>query len=191
VKYKYGLLDGTFDGNPTKESDFEERIANILEMSYFHKVSRQVRYRGKDGNGRLDLHLETNPAWEHHETFPVLGIELKLSNSLGPIIDVIAQVERYADSRMSGDYGSLPPPNVILFCTPDSWYRGVVYSWRHPKWKECMECPHGNGHIEATELFEKVLMKVGCSLIRSNGWERGFLCNKFGPEKWYGLGRVA
>ena len=191
MNHKYQIRNELFDGNPTNEEEFEERISNILTKEYQHKVTRQVRYKSSDGNGRLDLYVETNPQWEHHQPFPVIGVELKLSTSLGPIIDVLSQVERYAKSRTTGDYGSLFPPRLILFCTPDSWYRGVVYAWKNIKWKECLECPHGNGHIEATDLFEKVLMKVGCSLIRSNGWERGFLCNRFGPEKWYELGRRA
>jgi hypothetical protein len=190
-RFKYGLGEEHFDGNFTSEEDFEERLANILSVSYEHEVTRQVRYKSPAGNGRLDLYLKMSPAWEYFCLFPIVGIELKLSNALGPIIDVLAQVERYAESRMHGDYGALEPPSIILFCTPDSWYRGILYSWRHPKWKECNTCESGNGHVEATELFEKVLMKVGCSLIRSNGYERGFLSNRLGPEKWFGLGRVA
>jgi hypothetical protein len=123
-RFKYGLAEDHFDGNFTREEDFEERLANILSVSYEHEVTRQVRYKSDAGNGRLDLYL-------------------------------------------------------------------ILYSWRHPKWKECNTCESGNGHVEATELFEKVLMKVGCSLIRSNGYERGFLSNRLGPEKWFGLGRVS
>ena len=165
------LSAGSLDA-VTSERDFRDRLCLVLASEpYRHKCTPEVSYvTGVGERGRLDILVETNPLWQHRDKFPVVGLELKVPRHLGDLVDAIEQVGRYDTAIKNATYRKngepYPAPSIILVATPDSWNLGHVYPWRHPSFEH-----QGIEQLQAlwvgvTDLYERVLMKHGASILR-------------------------
>jgi len=150
------------------ESEWQYRLKTIFELDYGHTVYDEMHFintKNKD-RGRLDLYVMTNPEWEHHEVFPVIGIECKLleKQGMGWLIDSQKQMSRYVnpDSIYSRDGQRYPNLEICLIATPESFYDGVVYKWNGTvnnsrAGRCCWET--------MTYIFQRMLLKSKCSIL--------------------------
>jgi len=150
------------------EKEWQLRLQSILELDYGHTVYDEMTFINsvdKD-RGRLDLYVLTNPEWEHHSLFPVVGIECKLleKQGMGWLIDSRVQMKRYVstNSIYSRDGQRYPPLSICLVATPESFHDGVVYKWsgivdNKKAGRCCWET--------MTFIFQRILLKVNCSIL--------------------------
>lgn len=150
------------------EEEWQYRLKSILELDYGHTVYEEMTFinsTDKD-RGRLDLYVQTNPEWEHHIVFPVIGIECKLmeKRGMGWLIDSRVQMKRYVNenSVYSRDGQRYPTISICLLATPESFYEGYVYEWGGMvnNQKAAICCWH-----TMTFIFQRILLKEKCSIL--------------------------
>jgi hypothetical protein len=183
------------------EYDFQMKLCSIFENEpYNHTVyvdrikqgygdyGYELKQFGMRGTRcRIDVYMRTSPEWEHHELFPVIGIELKASRSLGKsVVEAFGQVKKYSEELPHATYTingqTVPTPNIYLLATPESFYEGHIYKWPFPSaipYTEAkrVENPE-SGWIGITEFCNKLLMKHGAAVLR----EKYFITNKIGKN---------
>ncbi|HHV62351.1 MAG TPA: hypothetical protein GXX51_06905 [Firmicutes bacterium] len=163
------------------EAEFRFRVANVLRSYdhevYFHDPGFGPQFHMHKAKGYVDLYIKTSPEWVHHDKFPVIGVETKLSKSLGWLIDAFYQVDKYRKDLRNALYeidGELVPvPTIFLVCTSDSFYEGQVYRWPHPKFTPEQLGPAWE---VITDMYDRFLYKSGAALMRRNV----FYTNMFG-----------
>ena len=150
------------------EKDWQDRLKTILELDYGHVVYEEMNFINAEhkDRGRLDLYVQTNPEWEHHNIVPIVGIECKIleKQGLGWLIDSRIQIKRYVNkhSVYSRDGKRYPPLSICLVATPESFHEGVVYKWNgivdnKKAGRCCWET--------MTFIFQRILLKINCSIL--------------------------
>jgi hypothetical protein len=143
-----------------------------------------------NAKGWVDLYVQTNPEWEHHKKFPILGIETKIARNMGWLIDAIEQVDKYSTDLKNARYEiegkQVPAPTIFLVVTPESWEEGFIYKWYPPEFqntfsldpllKKYQEGQYFGSWFTMTFFYERLLMKHGASIIRRGS----FFTNMFG-----------
>lgn len=148
------------------ESEWQERLGNILRADYQHDVYPEVVFKNDADTGRIDLYVMTHPDWIHHDIFPNIGIECKLLEKEGMnwVTASIQQMRRYSNPNNTFWYNGskLPALDICLLATPESWHEGIVYQWKG----QLRSGPAGEQAWDAiTYFFERVLMLYGCSIL--------------------------
>jgi len=172
---------------------FRRKIAKTLSEPpyshkvYFHENPNEFNIRG--AKGWVDLYVQTNPGWLHHNLFPVLGIETKIAKKMNWLVEAVEQVGRYSSNLANAKYEiagkQVPPPTIFLVVTPESWSEGFLYKWTPPELacysddklhKMWSDAAHYGCWFALTTLYERLLMKNGATLIRMGS----FFTNMFG-----------
>lgn len=161
------------------EVQFRKNLATCLSEPpynhkvYFHENPNEFSIHG--AKGYVDLYVETNPTWPHHDKFPVLGIETKICTSMGWLIEAIEQVNKYTDDLSKAIYTikgkRVTPPYIFLVVTPESWEEGFLYKWMPPELQPLSSKQDVVGMqwgcwFGLTSLYERLLLKHGAALIR-------------------------
>jgi len=187
------------------EHSFQLKLCSILEnepfnhtayidrikTGYYNTGYDPKRFSMKGTRSRIDIYLQTNSQWPHHQTFPNIGIEVKLAKNMGQaVVDAFDQVKKYSEELPCASYfidgQEVPAPVIYLIVTPDSFYEGYLYKWCPP-----VTIPYTNkqvkdlesGWIFLTEVYNRLLMKHGAAILR----EKYFITNNWGLDgnkKW-------
>lgn len=159
--------------------DVAETIKTWGHRVFFHESPNEFSVHG--GKGWVDLYVQTNPDWEHHDKFPVLGVETKLAKSIGWLVEAIGQVGKYNSDLKTATYTIqgkvVSTPTLFLVVTPDSWEDGWLYKWLppelqpfKPEMKKQAEDMQWGCWFGLTTLYERLLMKNGATLLRRSGF---------------------
>jgi len=162
------------------EVSFRQQLAKELSKPpfnhkvYFHEAPNEFSIHG--ARGWVDLYVETNQEWEHHDKFPVIGIETKIAKSMGWLIDAIEQVDKYNGDLKTAKYTiqgkEIRVPELFLVVTPDSWQDGFIYEWTPAELQgqgEKAEAMRWGSWFSLTILYERLLMKHGATVLRKEG----------------------
>lgn len=165
-----------------QEFEFKRKLAEQLaKPPYSHRVyshENPNEFSIHGAKGYVDLYVETNPDWPHHDDFPVLGIETKVARSMGWLIEAIEQVHKYNTDLRNAIYTikgkRVPAPNIFLVATPESWGEGYLYKWMPPELQafssdmedKVTKAARWGAWHSLTFLYERLLMKHGASILR-------------------------
>jgi len=160
------------------EEKFKEYLARILSNPpfnhdiYFHEGKHRNKFTISNSSGYIDLLMRTNPIWRYHSKFPIVGIEIKIAQKLGRLIENIGQIDKYYGDLSKAKYyinkQRIDAPKLFLVATDDLFYDGYFYCWNEPRVRNKSEDFKIGWWAGLTEFYDRVLWKRGAALLRKD-----------------------